>query len=101
MGTVLQVLLNEVSQELLQHPGSIVKPALQCHHSQGGNGTSVPHGETTLALQRVDEGQQEGPCVQQLPKEMEPFLGAWWCLYMSRTETTSTNPLSTIHSGKT
>lgn len=63
VGTVLQILLNEVSQQLLQHPSSIVKPALQGHHRQRSNSASISHGETSLAFQGVDEGQQERPGV--------------------------------------
>lgn len=70
----LQILLNEVREELLQHAGGILHLSLQGGHDQGGHVAPVPHGEATLCLQGADEGQQEMLLVQELPKKSQGLL---------------------------
>lgn len=70
----LQVLLNEVGEELLQHTCGILHLTLQRCHDEGGHVATVPHGEAPLSLQSADEGQQEMLLVQELPKEGQRLL---------------------------
>lgn len=70
----LQILVYEVSQELFEDISSVLQFALQHCHYQRGHITAVPHGEAALGLQRADEGQQENLVVDELGKELQPFL---------------------------
>lgn len=69
MVTVLQVLLDEVSQKLLEHHGGVLHPTLQSCHEKRRHVASVAHGERSLSLQGVDEHQQEHLVVEQLAEE--------------------------------
>lgn len=66
----LQVLVNEVSQELLEDIGGILQFALQHGHDERGHVATVPHGEAALGLQCADEGQQEHLVVDELGEEL-------------------------------
>lgn len=70
----LQVLLDEVGEELLQHARGVLHLPLQRRHDEGGHVAAVPHGEAPLGLQGADEGQQEVLLVQQLPEEGQGLL---------------------------
>lgn len=80
MVSVLQVLLDEVSQKLLEHHGGILHPSLQCRHEEGRHVASVAHRERPLGLQRVDEHQQEHLVMEQLAKETQGLLYISWRL---------------------
>lgn len=73
---VLQVLLDEVGQQLLQHISGVLQPSLQPRHDERGHVAAVAHGEAALQLQRADEGQQEDFVVDQLSKELQGLLHA-------------------------
>lgn len=80
MVPVLQVLLDQVGQQLLQHHGGVLHPPLQGGHQQRGHVAPVPHGEGALRLQGVDEGQQEHLVVKQLAEEAQGLLHVCWRL---------------------
>lgn len=70
----LQVLVNEVGQQLLQHVGGILQLALQHRHDERSHVATVAHGEAALRFERADEGQQEHLVVDKLGKELQAFL---------------------------
>ena len=70
----LQVLVDEVSQQLLQHVGGVLQFALQHRHDERGHIAAIAHGKAALRLQRADEGQQEHLVVDELSKELQAFL---------------------------
>lgn len=74
MVPVLQVLLDEVSQKLLEHHGGILHPTLQRRHEKRRHVASVAHGERPLALQSVDEHQEEHLVMEQLAEETQGLL---------------------------
>lgn len=80
MVTVLQVLLDEVSQKLLEHHGGVLHPTLQSRHEKRCHVASVTHGERPLGLQRVDEHQQEHLVMEQLTEETQGLLHVSWRL---------------------
>ena len=53
----LQVLVDEVGQQLLQHVGGVLQFALQHRHDERGHVAAIAHGKAALRLQRADEGQ--------------------------------------------
>lgn len=65
----LQVLVNEVRQQVLEHVGCILQFTLQNSHDQGGDIAAVSHGEASLRLQGSDEGQKENLVVDKLSKQ--------------------------------
>lgn len=81
MVLALEVFLYEVCQQLLEQPRGIIKAALQGHHGERGYGATVTHGEAALGLQCMDEGEQEGATMQQLPEKAQGLLdigGSLW-----------------------
>lgn len=74
-GSYLQVLVDEVSQQLLQHVGG--DSSLLCAPLQMSGGqcvAAIAHGKLRLRLQRKDEGQQEHLVVDELSEELAAFL---------------------------
>lgn len=74
MVPVLQVLLDEVSQKLLEHHGGILHPTLQGRHEKRRHVASVTHGERPLGLQCMDEHQQKHLVMEQLAEETQGLL---------------------------
>ena len=70
----LQVLVDEVGQQLLEHAGGVLHLALQRRHDERGHVAAVAHGEGALGLQRADEGEQEVLFGEQLAEQRQGLL---------------------------
>ena len=70
----LQVLVDEVGEQVLEHVGGVLQLALQHGHDERGHIAAVAHGEAALRLQRADEAQQEDLVVDQLPEHLQALL---------------------------
>ena len=70
----LQVAVDEVGQQVLEHVGGVLQAALQRRHDERGHVAAVAHGEGALHLQRADEGEQEHLVVDELAELLQGLL---------------------------